>query len=391
MRVLVLHRPRLPGLRAQSVAVLHAAHALAARGHRVTLFADRTPSSGSAPHDVYGVLAAMGLAPSPTLDLRLAPTTWRPGASAWFRSSAMLGCARGDWDVVLAREGTPIGLVPRRVPLVLEAHGLSSALVAEAGGDPRGAHAREAREAARARVFLANCGGTLAAWERAHAVLPERRSVIANATALTSDVFGSSHDSGGGGGASPLRNASPRTGSASPSDHGDVVVAGSLPAYKGVATVLAALDAGDWPVGARVVLVGGGEAAIPAHPSLVVEPGVAASALGPRLARARVLLVPLVDNVFGRHLASPLKLWDALATAVPVVAPDLPTVREVLAHAGVRPDGSGVFLHAPGDPDALADAVGRAWEAPPRVPSVRSWAERAAELERVLAEACAPC
>jgi glycosyltransferase involved in cell wall biosynthesis len=351
--------------------VVHAAHALASRGHRVTVFADRAPVSAGEDADAERILADLGLAPTPTLDLRLAPTRWRPGASAWFRGSVVYGCAQAAWDVVLAREGTPIGLVPQRVPVVLEAHGLESALVAEAGGDPRAAHAREGREAARARAFVANGGGTLNAWEQAHTVLPKRRSVLANATGI------------------PLQDASPRTGLSIPSRGEDVVVAGSLPAYKGALTVLAALDSASWPVGARLVLLGGGEAARPVHPDLVVEPGLPAPALGRRLARARVLLVPLVANVFGRELASPLKLWDALASCVPIVAPDLPTVHDVLARAGVRPDGEGVFLHAPGVPDALAEAVARAWEAPQRTPRVRTWGDRAAELEAVLLEACA--
>ena len=33
--------------------------------------------------------------------------------------------------------------------------------------------------------------------------------------------------------------------------------------------------------------------------------------------------VLLADNRFGRHLTNPLKLWDYLATAQPIVAPDL--------------------------------------------------------------------
>ena len=96
------------------------------------------------------------------------------------------------------------------------------------------------------------------------------------------------------------------------------------------------------------------------------------------LARSRALVLPLADNLFGRALTSPLKLWDYLATPLPVVAPDLPTVREIAAMTGAP-----LHLHRPGDPADLARAVEAALAAPPREPHLRSWTDRAREIVAV--------
>ena len=55
-----------------------------------------------------------------------------------------------------------------------------------------------------------------------------------------------------------------------------------------------------------------------------------------------------------RYFTSPLKLFDYMAAGAPIVASDLPTVREVLT------DGDNALLVPPGRPvDALAAAIRR--------------------------------
>ena len=44
------------------------------------------------------------------------------------------------------------------------------------------------------------------------------------------------------------------------------------------------------------------------------------------LAKSAALMLPLQDNLFGRQLTSPLKMWDYLACAAPIIAPDLPSI-----------------------------------------------------------------
>ena len=87
------------------------------------------------------------------------------------------------------------------------------------------------------------------------------------------------------------------------------------------------------------------------------------------LGAARVLLLPLGTGLFARALTSPLKLWELLATDRPIVAPDLPSLREAAA-------GAPLHWHRPGDPDDIARAITDAAEAPPRAPRVRSWDDR---------------
>jgi glycosyltransferase involved in cell wall biosynthesis len=87
-------------------------------------------------------------------------------------------------------------------------------------------------------------------------------------------------------------------------------------------------------------------------------------------------VLPLEDNSFGRQFTSPLKLWDYLSTGIPIVAADLPTVREI---AGDRP-----FYYPPGDVPGMVAAIRLALVSGPRPRLVRTWADRAADLEAVL-------
>jgi glycosyltransferase involved in cell wall biosynthesis len=363
VRILHLYRPRVPDSRAQSVQVVHTCHALAARGHHVTLLADRARGA-LATSDPVRALAWYGLDRPPTFDLRVAPTAWPPLAGLWFR--AQLSAWRGD--VVYARAKRYVASIRADVPVVLEAHELDSALAEERGADPRPMRALEERVFARVAGVVANCGGTLAALEAAHR-LPPYRTVIHNATRADRAVA----RVGAGGPRGPADPHAPEP---------LVGWTGSARAYKGVATVLASLPR--WPEGVSLELVGD---TLPDAPSaaaarLRARGPVPYGELPAHLARYHALLLPLDDGLFGRALTSPLKLWDYLATGIPIVAADLPTVREI---AGDRP-----FYWTPGDPDSLAGAVGRALAAGASPPLLRTWDDRAADVEafltRVLAD-----
>lgn len=342
LRVLHLYRPTLPSLRAQAIQVVHACHALAARGHAVTLLANRGEPNLA---DTAEILAFYGLSPVDGLDLRRAPTR-HPGAAGLWARAEVLRWLAGPPGLILARdEQPPAAWVPMgRHRVVVEAHALESAL----REDPAAREA-EARLARLAFAFTANCAGTLAAWETAHA-LPERRAVLHNAT-------------------SPGRARGP--GARLPV----LRCAGSPHAYKGHAwldAVAAALS---------VPLEIAGEVAREALPAgLRLAGPLPYPAVPDWLAAAGALLLPLADNRFGREMTSPLKLWDYLATAVPVVAPDLPTVREAAALVGAA-----LHLHRPGDAADLARAAREALAAPHRAPALRTWDQRAAEWEALLA------
>ncbi len=358
MRVLHLYRPRVPATRAQSVQVVHTCHALAKRGHTVTLLADRVSPddaraaglpSAADPGDATAALAAYGLDHPPGLDLRIAPTTWPPGAGAWFRWQL----ARWDGDVVYARAKRYVARVPTRFPVVVEAHEVDSALAEERGADPGPDRALEAAVFARAAGVVTNCEGTLALLRERHALPPA--TVIHNATRPDRAV------------------------ARAPAPEPVVGYTGSPRAYKGLATVLASL--GSWPAGVGLELIGGAPegATLPANARAL--PAVPYGALPARLARYHALLLPLDDNLFGRALTSPLKLWDYLATGIPVVAADLPTTRAV--------GGEALHYYRPGDPADLARAVAAALAAPPPAPRLRTWDDRAADVERFLASCLA--
>lgn len=62
-------------------------------------------------------------------------------------------------------------------------------------------------------------------------------------------------------------------------------------------------------------------------------------------------LVPLRDTPFNRHFTSPLKILDYLSHSLPVIAADLPPVREYIE------DGKHGFLFEPGNAESLANAL----------------------------------
>lgn len=355
MRVLHLYRPRLPSSRAQSIQVLGTCWGLAAQGCEVTLLADPAEDRGSA----EAALAAHGLPPLPGLRVELAPTRWPPGAGAWARWRT-LGWLRAGPGVLLGRTERglgPIGGLPGLPPRVLEAHGLDSALEREAGRDPGPALARERALLRGVAALVTNCAGTLALWEQAHGPdLPALRRVVWNAT--------------GPGRGVERRPGWPPT----------VGYLGSLRPFKGLRTLLEA--AAGLPEPLVLELLGGSEAeraALGPLPPRVHALGERPyTALPAHLAHWAGAVVALDDNTFGRHLCNPLKLWDYLATGLPLVVPELPTLREVLGDHPAR-------WYTPGDAAGLRDALrhvalqhgpGARWE--------RTWQDRAAELLPIL-------
>ena len=105
--------------------------------------------------------------------------------------------------------------------------------------------------------------------------------------------------------------------------------------------------------------------------------------------KAAVFVVPNLDSTTARLFTSPLKLFEAMASGRPIVASDLPSIREVLTHE------ANALLVPPGDADALGASIARlladhdlgARLAARAFEDVRaySWDRRAATLERFLA------
>lgn len=68
--------------------------------------------------------------------------------------------------------------------------------------------------------------------------------------------------------------------------------------------------------------------------------------------------IPWPWTEFSAYYTSPLKLFEYMAAGVPIVASDLPSIREVLRH------GENAWLVPPGDPKALAEGIRHLLENP---------------------------
>lgn len=105
---------------------------------------------------------------------------------------------------------------------------------------------------------------------------------------------------------------------------------------------------------------------------------------------AAVLALPNPASAISTRYTSPLKLFEYLAAGRPIVASDLPSIREVV-HDGVT-----ALLVAPGDPEALAAAIsrllhdpelaGRLAKAAVELAPEYSWDRRAERLEALFAQ-----
>jgi glycosyltransferase involved in cell wall biosynthesis len=71
-----------------------------------------------------------------------------------------------------------------------------------------------------------------------------------------------------------------------------------------------------------------------------------------------VATIPWTWTEFSAYFTSPLKLFEYMAAGVPILATDLPSIREVLRH------GENAWLVPPGDPKALTEGIQHLLENP---------------------------
>ena len=111
----------------------------------------------------------------------------------------------------------------------------------------------------------------------------------------------------------------------------------------------------------------------------------------PRVMKAcDVCTIPWPWTEFSAYYTSPMKLFEYMAAGVPIVASDLPSLREILRH------GENAWLVRPGNPSALADGIRTLladWNQAQRLAKrakrdvkIYTWEARAAHIiERILA------
>jgi glycosyltransferase involved in cell wall biosynthesis len=393
MRILYLADIRFPLERANGIQSMETCHALATRGHDVSLVV--RPDSHEPARDPF---AFYGLARLDRLHVEVAPVTG-PAASrrAGYLTFAIGRAAgRSRQDLIFTRDLGLASLLLRipaalRAPVVYEAHGIAADVAAALPelltGAPEASPAKLRRLASReARVWRGADGYVSITAGLAREL--ERRFGSRPRLAIVAD------------GARP---GPPAVEDAQPAGTGAKVFtigyAGHPYPWKGVDLVIEAVAA---LPDARALIVGGHEqepdlarvkafaeeldcASRVTFTGLLPPPQVAA-----RLRQCDVLTLPNPASALSNEFTSPLKLFEYMASERPIVASSLPSIREVLG------DGTNALLVAPGDPQALVAAIRRIKDDPELGARLArqaradveqyTWARRAERLEALFAE-----
>lgn len=391
--VLVAADIRFPLQRANGVQTVKTADALARAGTRTRLLVRH-----SDPRPTAEVLAQYGLPAGGRLEVRRLRVLHRAGlfalpralflaqalprAAAWMRRGGLVFTRDLQLADLLVRGGG--GRV------VYEAHAVEALMYAERGAlygtaerpAPRKQErlrARERRVWTRAAAVVTTTAGIRDSLEAAFGPRPRVRVVPNGCDAPPATL------------PAPSAEDPPR-----------VLYAGQLYPWKGVDVLVEAM--GSVP-GATLVILGGlpGERDAERVRAAVEARGLSARAEMPgtvplarvreELARAAVVVVPVLRTAMTERHTSPLKAFEAMAAGRPLVASDLPSSREILR------DGETALLVPPGDARALAEALrrlladralgARLAEAAWRQAGAYSWDARAARLRALFEETCA--
>lgn len=386
VRVLYLADIRFPLERANGIQTLRTCHALALRGHDVVLGV--RPDTRRPARDPF---AFYGVGPAPSLSVERALVAGpEPVRRAMYMAAALVRTTAASFDVVLTRDlgvASALLALPRRLrpPVVYESHGFAPTIATERPAllsDGRHASRRKtARLLARERVVWSHADGYVTI---TRTLVEEMRERFGDRRLV--EVVRDGADLG------PDERYRPWPA------HSPVVVAyaGHLYPWKGVDVLLQAVSR---VPSVRALVIGGhpGEADLPRlqrvarHLSLsqtmftgLVDPARVAALLR----GADILVLPNVETRISAGYTSPLKLFEYMAAGRPIVASDLPALREVLQ------DGVNAILVPPGDPDAMAAAInrliGRPAEAERLAKRARvdaadyTWTRRAERLEWLL-------
>jgi glycosyltransferase involved in cell wall biosynthesis len=385
--VLYFADTRFPIERANGVQSMATCHALAARGHDVTLVV--RPDSAPRPRDPF---TFYGWDPINTMHVRAVAAG---GAGPTRRIRYLLAAAHVAMTqrdaVVLTRD---LGLaawllqLPKatRPMLVYESHGLADTVAAEMPallGPPAVApSASKLKRLARREERV---------WRRAGAYVAITQALATELTHRFGDrpnVFVVPD------GARPASGVGQ---SANTDGRFIAGYAGHLYPWKGVDVFVRAIAQAPGVYG---LIVGGhpGERDLERVRALVQSLGiesrvtitglVAPREVIPQLAGASVLVLPNTASAISERYTSPLKLFEYLTLGRAIVASDLPAVREVLTH------GDTAWLVKPGDASDLAAALRALQEDPNQAAALGAraaalapsftWEARAVKMERAL-------
>ncbi len=359
MRIVYFADIRFPLERANGIQTMETCHALAERGHTVYLAVrPDTQRPARDPFEYYS------LPRSQRLIIERAPVSGPQLARRFgylaFAAGRAMGRARAD--VVMTRDlgvasmlaGMPASMRP---PIVYESHGYAPDVAAALPQLVATAKAPSERKLARLTAreervwrgvdgYITITAGLARELSTRFGTRP-RVAVIPDGVRGQISIFERTIEN---------RDLTPTVG-----------YAGHLYAWKGVDILLEALAR---LPGARGLIVGGhsAESDLARLKALAERLGIAdrvtftglvEPARVPELLRdAAVLVLPNPASAISTQFTSPLKLFEYLAAGRPIVASDLPAIREVLH------DGVDSLLVPPGDAAALATAIGRLLEDP---------------------------
>jgi glycosyltransferase involved in cell wall biosynthesis len=385
--VLYFADTRFPIERANGVQTMETCHALARRGHDVTLVV--RPDSATAPRDPF---AFYGLPPAPGLRMHVVPGagSGRARRIRFLLAAARLATGRRE-AVVLTRDlGLAAWLLQlpkaRRPVLIYESHGPADVVAAEmpvllgkpelapSPGKLRRLGRREARVWVRAAAYVA--------------ITQALADELARRFGPRPNVFVVPDGA---------RDAGAARAESAPTDPFVAGYAGHLYPWKGVDVFVRAVALAE---GVDGLIVGGhpGEPDLERVRRLVrdlgIEARVSITGLVPprevtaRLASASALVLPNTASAISERYTSPLKLFEYLTIGRPIVASDLPSIREVLT------DGQTAMFVPPGNAAELAAALVQLKEDPALAVSLGAaaaalaprftWDERARRIEAAL-------
>ena len=387
MRILYFADIRFPLERANGIQTMETCYALAQRGHRVHLVVKpdtRTPRRD--PFEFYGLARI----PSLLIEQANAPAGAGIVARIGYVSFVLgraFGAARAD--IIMTRDlGVAAALLrlPRssRAPLVYESHGYApdvAAALPDLIATAKPASASKLTRLARREERVWTTADGYVTITHALAVHLETLFGTRPRVAVVPDG---------------MRTPEPLT---PPPASPVAAYAGHLYAWKGVDVFLRALALAP---GVRGLIVGGHEQEpdLARVRALAEELGlsqrvtftglVEPSRVAGLLREATILVLPNPASAISTNYTSPLKLFEYMAAGRPIVASDLPSIREVLA------DGQSALLVTPGDPAAVARAIERLAADRPlgdrlaRAAHARAgeytWARRAERLETLFDE-----
>lgn len=360
MQPLIIYRLRtsFPSQQAHTVQAIHTADALARAGAEVWLYAAEYTSPTPAE-----VLGYYGLAENPNLKLRL-PLQWTKRSRRW------KGKLIGPWEwwsfarvanrrpVFYIRNGQDNHEYAQHVAamrkkwnarVVVEMHRVRSMELEEFSRPDAPAHlAAEVND--RMRAQAGHEAAALLAADGVTAICATLADAIREICPSIGDI-GIVHSG----------SKSVSTQDTPLAQRKGIVYAGQLYGWKGVFTLV---DAMAQVPGETLTMVGGkDEADIVAvrerARALGIEDRIRLVGYVPHhevakyLATARCAVIPLGTDIIARRFTSPMKAFEYMASGTPIVAADLPTVREILRHE------ESALLAPPEDAAAMAQQIKR--------------------------------